>query len=319
MKKNKKISLIIKTIFLAISFAALYAPRFTLPAFAADVTTSSAFGTFRIGEEFAVPIRIASDAGHPINSFDFDVSYPENLVDFVGSDDTGSVVSLFVARPSAQGGHIALSGIIIGGFSDVFDPLTRQHSPGIITTLIFRPAVSGAGAVTLLNPLLYQNDGKGTAIASTGFSFPFNIKEETAALPYQYNDTTPPDTFAITLEKNPDIFSGKYFIVFEAVDKGSGISYYEVREGLGGWRKATSPYLLIDQSLQENVIVRAYDKAGNFTSVTLPAKIQFQGRPYAYLFIFLGLILLIFFALFKRKKKKIQKGEALDTDKGGKL
>jgi hypothetical protein len=96
------------------------------------------------------------------------------------------------------------------------------------------------------------------------------------------NDDTPPEEFSITLEREPSAFSGRYFIVFNTTDKQSGISYYEVMEEplelrnmfmWGGvdapWKRAQSPYVLEDQSLNSTIRVRAIDKGGNEYVATL--------------------------------------------------
>src|SRR5262249_47050520 len=78
----------------------------------------------------------------------------------------------------------------------------------------------------------------------------------------------------IGIYHDASIFDGKYFITFSTIDKQTGVDYYEVLEqdangNIQGtttpaiWKRATSPYLLADQSLQSAVMVRATDKAGN--------------------------------------------------------
>jgi len=80
-------------------------------------------------------------------------------------------------------------------------------------------------------------------------------------------DTTPPEEFSLEIGQEPALFEGKYFLSFATTDKTSGIDYYEIKEGKGGFKKAQSPYLIKDQSLTKKIIVRVYDKAGNETTV----------------------------------------------------
>lgn len=91
-------------------------------------------------------------------------------------------------------------------------------------------------------------------------------------------DTTIPEPFELKTGKDPLVFEGKYFLSFAAQDKMSGIDYYEVKEGKGDWKKAVSPYLLEDQSLAKKIIVRAYDKAGNYqeSEIKPPSKITWE-------------------------------------------
>ena len=87
-------------------------------------------------------------------------------------------------------------------------------------------------------------------------------------------DATPPEEFKPEIGQDPAVFEGKYFIAFFTTDVGTGVDYYEVLEAdergyqrgttlKAEWKRAESPYLLEDQSLQSIIKVRAVDKAGN--------------------------------------------------------
>lgn len=82
-------------------------------------------------------------------------------------------------------------------------------------------------------------------------------------------DTVPPEEFSLKIGKEPTVFEGKYFLNFSTADNTSGIEYYEVKEGKRDWKKVISPYLLEDQALGKEIIVRAYDKAGNYREVSI--------------------------------------------------
>jgi hypothetical protein len=92
-------------------------------------------------------------------------------------------------------------------------------------------------------------------------------------------DLEPPDPFTPIIASDTAFFSGKYFLVFGTTDQSSGMAYYEVLEvpsgsvvgNLAQWQRATSPYLLQDQSLSSDIYVRAVDRSGNFRIVELPA------------------------------------------------
>jgi hypothetical protein len=90
-------------------------------------------------------------------------------------------------------------------------------------------------------------------------------------------DSIKPEPFSVELVRDESVYEGKWFIVFNTLDKQSGIDHFEVYEtaienegfvfGKDGvasiWKDARSPYLLEDQSLNSVIRVRAYDKAGN--------------------------------------------------------
>jgi len=80
-------------------------------------------------------------------------------------------------------------------------------------------------------------------------------------------DSVPPEPFELEIGKDPSIFEGKNFLSFATTDKTSGIDYYEISETKGNGqeilKKAKSPHILEDQSLQSVIKVKAVDKAGN--------------------------------------------------------
>ena len=86
-------------------------------------------------------------------------------------------------------------------------------------------------------------------------------------------DKDQPEEFKPEIAQSPEMFEGKYFLVFATQDKGSGIDHYEVCEG--SKKKcviAESPYLLQNQELNQEIFVKAVDKSGNERVVTIPAQ-----------------------------------------------
>jgi len=128
-------------------------------------------------------------------------------------------------------------------------------------------------------------------------------------------DTVPPEDFFPQIGKDEFISEGKYFVSFAAKDKTSGVDYYEVSEiddwGIFDfininkknlvWRKASSPYLLADQSLKSKILIKAVDKAGNerIAKVVPPNKTVYwqAGVLLLILVILVGAIV-----VFKKKK-----------------
>ena len=80
-----------------------------------------------------------------------------------------------------------------------------------------------------------------------------------------------PETFSPEVARDPDIFGGQWFAVFDTQDKISGIDHYEVLESklkyhqlaFGFWNRSESPYLLSDQKLESYIFIKAVDKSGN--------------------------------------------------------
>lgn len=281
---------------------------FFLPFFAHAATLSSlqSKGVYDRGEEFSIPIYLISTPEEPVNAFSVTISYPGKLVHFVSSDETGSIVPLWVERPHLQGNEVTLAGTIPGGFTDVFDPLLQSHSPGLLTTLIFHPDNAGEGAIIPIDIELYKNDGLGTKIETDDFTVPILVSDHRADRLYVPNDSLAPLPFTISLEQNELLFKNRYFIAFGTTDHETGIDYYEVKEGAGLWHKTESPYELHDQTLSNTVSVRAVDKAGNVRTATLsPKNPSSHSTPWwsigAALILFLVILI-----IFIRKKRKTE-------------
>ncbi len=76
-----------------------------------------------------------------------------------------------------------------------------------------------------------------------------------------------------------------------------------MREGSGQWREGVSPYELSNQTLSSDIAVRAVDKAGNITIANLKAKNALP-KPSPFAPLILGLLVLIFVSVLRKKKKK---------------
>jgi len=125
-------------------------------------------------------------------------------------------------------------------------------------------------------------------------------------------DSTPPEQFKPEIGKDPAIFEGKYFLSFATIDKTSGIDHYEVFEKTGKnkewFEKAESPYLLKDQSLKSQILIKAVDKAGNEQiSQIIPPK-----KPFPYgiaIFVLILITLVVVWWIIKKLKIKNQKSK----------
>lgn len=113
-------------------------------------------------------------------------------------------------------------------------------------------------------------------------------------------DTTPPEKLTAEIAE----IEGKRYAVFSAQDASSGIDHFEISEsgnkgyfGIfsrreGDWKIAANPYLLENQTLSDNIKVKAVDKAGNQLAAEIFSK------PEAFSYRMIVLILLAFAALF---------------------
>lgn len=148
-------------------------------------------------------------------------------------------------------------------------------------------------------------------------------------------DNIKPEPFVVELYSNSTMFDGEKYVIFSTVDKQTGIDYYEVmeissEENLGmkperswvdillfrkikpaEWKKAEIPYLLMDQTLESIIKVKAVDKAGNERVVEyipprnddLVVKKSFDKIWFVVLLIVV-ILFIIFIVLIKNKREK---------------
>lgn len=193
---------------------------------------------------FAATAVVSVDTGGDnINALEGSVVFPETVhIDQIGAGS--SVISMWVIPPKQDGYAVNFSGITPGGFSGT-------HT---VFTIVGDFTGEDIARTRFISVTALKNDGlgtQGTAVLSI------------ALTPAKF-DTEPPETFIPAIARDSNVFDGKYFLVFSAQDKSSGISHYEVREGWWGpFHEATSPYLLKNQGLTTDVYVKAIDNAGN--------------------------------------------------------
>jgi len=128
------------------------------------------------------------------------------------------------------------------------------------------------------------------------------------------------------VSRDPNIFDGKWFLVFATQDKGSGIDHYEVLERrelkiqklgfskekslhskfyiLNPWRVAESPYLLKDQELKSYIYVKAIDKAGNERVATLSPRNLLKWYEIWWLWGIIIIGIIIIYAVWRILRKK---------------
>ncbi|MDP2703862.1 MAG: hypothetical protein Q8P01_01425, partial [bacterium] len=191
-----------------------------------------------------------------------------------------SVILIWVEEPHQTGNIITFAGIRPGGFEGVY-PVFTIH--GVFTKEELEQA-------HFKSVLALKNDGTGESTL---------VKASLSLVAFK-SDTELPEEFTLTIATDPNIFEGKYFLVFATQDKGSGIDRYEVREGRWGWfKEVKSPYLLKHQKLNRDVYVKAIDNAGNERVVVLAARVHKSWWGESGLFAILMVIVL--FAIVYKK------------------
>jgi hypothetical protein len=273
-------------------------------------------GEYHLGDTFIVDLRIDTEE-ECINTVKAIISFPKDLLEAKDFSTGNSILSLWIESPKIdqKEGLISFVGGIPGGFCG---PLPGEpEKPNLLGRIIFR--VVSRDVSRSLAQIAFRNDSQ--VLLNDGFGTPakltlkkaiFTILPEKAEVPKEEwqeeltKDDIPPEPFEIKISQDPNIFGGKYFIVFSTTDKQTGIDHYEVKEGKRNWKRAESPYLLEDQSLKSIILVKAVDKAGNERIAEyIPPK-----KPFPYWIIILILVGGgIGYWLYRKSKIKYQKSK----------
>ena len=269
-----------------------------VPVFAAEIRLDAHRSEINSGEQFLMDIVIHSEES--VNAIEGRLTFPQDLLSVKEIRDGNSVINFWVEKPRIEAsGVILFSGITPGGFSGANNN---------IFSVVFEAKNTGVASVALQNIKALKNDGLGTETALSTRDTAVSIKSgDSNTRKETLTDTELPEDFNPTVESDPNIFDGKYFLVFATQDKASGIDRYEVREGEWGWfRIAESPYLLKHQSLDRKIFVKAIDKVGNERVVIIPARVSrvwYKDYAIFVILIIAALAYLIWKILWKKRRK----------------
>lgn len=247
-------------IFCILVFFGLLIPRF---AGAAVFSLNAERVEFVQGEKFEVFLFLDTEQ-ESINAFEGIVSFPQDVLEVSEVLSSSSLVSFWLEEPSLVApGAISFSGIVPGGYAG--------HD-GYLFSVVFLAQQKGQATIAMNGAKALKHDGKGTAAPMRFSDAKLIIAPGTVNLQQEQpeKDTEKPETFMPAIAHDSAIFDGKYFVVFTAQDKGSGIDYYEIKETrfrllepLTKWIRVESPALLQDQELSSYVYIKATDRAGN--------------------------------------------------------
>ncbi|MDP3057582.1 MAG: hypothetical protein Q8N37_03635 [bacterium] len=293
-----------------------------MPVLAAELYIDTSRNEYGAGNIFIANLKIDVQ-GECVNAVKADISFSNDLleaVDFVKSD---SILIFWVEEPviDQARGMVSFAGGVPGGYCGKISQ--GSDFDNLIGKMVFKAkgenlqkAESKMAEIKFIDSSeVFLNDGLGTKTTLAGQGLRLKITAGTGLTEDEWQreksgDNIPPETFKVELEKDSLIFDEKYFIVFSAFDKQTGIGRYEVKEGKGQWKEAVSPYLLADQSLKGAIAVKAIDKAGNerLGEVNFSeSKYKPQARIPAKLFFALIVLIIGGFWMIKFVNKKLIK------------
>lgn len=290
-----------------IFIAALTMGTLPVSALAAQLQLNSDASGYIEGDAFVVELNLNSSS-EVINVVDGTINFDPSKLQVQGVSTGDSIFSLWTRTPvfSNQSGRIFFTGGTPKGFSG---------SQGQILKIIFTAKAPGAVKIqTTSDSLAYLADGKGTKSSLAESVNQITIAKRTgnSVIRDQWGeilaqDKITPQNLTVKLGQDPSMFDGKYFLSFYATDQGSGLNYYEIKEGKSESARGESPYVLKDQTLNTPVEIIAVDKAGNKTVQQVdPAKLKGQGsagKTYA----FIAIIFLLAIVLLKYRSRKNNK------------
>lgn len=291
---NKKI---FKLLFIGLFFA--------LPTFASDVILypEPMVSLHSTGDTFILEARL--DPGDQcVNVAKVDLVYPQRVLEAVDFSDGGSALTLWVqpATIDDETGRVSFAGGIPGGYCG-------ENSISLGTVVFRTKEIENPAEARIrfsATSRVFLSDGTGgeaqltrreaSIVISPDMPRPLiDLWQERVQ-----RDKTAPEITLLDIRRDPQLFSGRYFLMVTAADQLSGISHYEVSERrvLGflpieraEWRRVELPHALEDQSLRSMVSVKVVDKAGNERIETVRPPVGWQDiLPWAFILALIGLV-----------------------------
>ena len=251
-----------KTIILLSVF---YFLLFVLPAQAARLYFEPQEEIMGAEKDFSVGVRI--DAKNQINAISAGIFIPPEIA-FVDAVLGNSIINFWVEKPSFDESSrlLTFSGIIPGGFQGEKEPLL---------TIKIKTAGQEGKAILTFNKektkiYLHTSEGVEDSLELESLTLPISEGKENMIV--EIIDRYLPEDFKPEISRDPNVFENKWFLIFATQDKGLGVDHYEVCEKKKKCVVAESPYLLQNQDLDEEIVVKAVDKNGNERVTAIPSQ-----------------------------------------------
>ena len=231
-----------------------------LPSLAAGSTLTITHSPELIGDGDLVEVTVSVASEIPINAFSGTLTCTASLT-AESVDDGNSIVNVWITRPSISENGIAFAGITPGGFAG---------SSGKILSARYRAQGSGLATCTMQEIKMLRNDGAGTREPVETRPLSLAIAPESRGSFEAGKDTEPPEHFQIYRHVEPELYEGKPYLTFAAIDKQSGIDHYEAAESRlscafkePSWEIVGTTYVPKDSHGTSAVCIKAVDRAGN--------------------------------------------------------
>ena len=294
------LKLLQKTIF----FIALF---LLLPAlsYASTLYIDPSTATYGPGDSFLVDLKIDIGDEGCINTIETGLEFHKDYLQVLEFISGESLINIWLQNPGRDEiieanseGFLRFSGGIPGGYCGRIpgDPgdsnIVGRIAFSIPGMIVSDEDIEELSIIISRESRTLLNDGLGTEDKLNFKDLIIDFADRKTGLGGEWdrdivNDDISPEPFVVELYSNPNVYQGRYYIIFSTNDKQSGIDRYDVLEmrpgdvigekpkvsfndrlfGIGRdapeWKKAEIPYLLFDQSLQSVIKVRATDRNGN--------------------------------------------------------
>jgi hypothetical protein len=319
---------------------------------AATIYFSPEQGDLNIGDIFTVDIKIDMDSTEEcINTIEGVIGFDSS---FLAAEDFSigdSFLTLWLNKPGTgdmaeinSQKRLKFAGGTPGGYCGKIPG--DDGNSNIVGKVVFRVVNAGVdGPNTTKTKVFFYpdtqallNDGFGTQAKLVSRSAEFNVSKEKGGTRQEWDklktaDNIPPESFTLELLKNPAIYEGKYYLVWNTTDKQTGIDHYEIQEipldandskegslwssikSLFGvrppeapWETVSQPYIIKDQALGSLIRIKAVDKAGNSQIAEyLPARTEASSNVLISKIgagVVLLIVIIFVFLRIKRRKAK---------------
>lgn len=206
----------------------------------------------KAGEVFTAQVAVRYNEA--INAIGVSITYDPKSLEFLGASDAGSVVRMWIQRPSAVDGVITMEGAIPGGLQ----PVLTDRAP--ITTLRFRALREGATQLRGAAPQLFAHQPQTRLLPTLPTTQTVTVRGIGSSTPL-------PSAYPVSNELSViDIEGAGWFLAYDIRTSDGSVGTVRMRERflglpLGSWRDAVSPERLSDQRRLSILDVEVIDTA----------------------------------------------------------
>ncbi len=156
-----------------------------------------------IAPKSTISVSVYIDAESPVNAFDLSAVFPEDKFEFMGSDNTGSIVNIWQTKPeSSSSGVIDLSGGI---------PASFVGTKGLLIKFLFKAKdISNSEEKVNLSfskSDFFLADGKGTKVLGDSPSYNIAVKKNSEVVAQSFTSFQDTPSDIIIAEELQDIKS----------------------------------------------------------------------------------------------------------------